>query len=256
MVSTRNAWHNDLPFVSQKNDQKFRRGYFKKKLGGVCCTLPEALTLFHTKICDFPYPISDLIKNFIPRPEALEPGAWPDRVTSCCGTYTVVGVNSKREMVLSPNDEELANSSKKHTQFKTRAAQTVPYFRPKWSKFRPNITLWRRTYRHSLYKGLPPPPRAKNVLQIMNLAAYASETNNAFWLVESCDAYRLKGVFCSRRQLLFQILSKSSKKRRFLTARHTKLASTHEFDVIIVELQTSHEYYLQFADHLSPNYVM
>ena len=34
--------------------------------------------------------------------------------------YMVVGVNSKREMVLSPNDEEVANSSKKHTQFKTR----------------------------------------------------------------------------------------------------------------------------------------
>ena len=37
--------------------------------------------------------------------------------------YTVVGVNiQKREMVLSPNDEKVANSckKKKHTQFKTR----------------------------------------------------------------------------------------------------------------------------------------
>ena len=33
----------------------------------------------------------------------------------------VVGVNIKRGMVLSPNDEEEANSSKKHTQLKTRA---------------------------------------------------------------------------------------------------------------------------------------
>ena len=40
-------------------------------------------------------------------------------VTGCYGTYMVVGVNIKREMVLSPNDEEVANSSKKHTQFKT-----------------------------------------------------------------------------------------------------------------------------------------
>ena len=31
-------------------------------------------------------------------------------------TYMVVGENIKREMVLSPNDEEVANSSKKHTQ--------------------------------------------------------------------------------------------------------------------------------------------
>ena len=37
-----------------------------KKWVGVCGTLPETLTLFQTKICDFPYPISDLIKNLIP----------------------------------------------------------------------------------------------------------------------------------------------------------------------------------------------
>ena len=41
-----------------------------------------------------------------------------------------------------------------------------------------NHTLWRRTYPYSLYKGLP--PGAKNALQIMSLAAYASETNQAF----------------------------------------------------------------------------
>ena len=41
-------------------------------------------------------------------------------------TYRVVGVNSKREMVLSPNDEEVANSSKKHTQFKTRVHKPYP----------------------------------------------------------------------------------------------------------------------------------
>ena len=127
-VSARNAWHNDLPFVSQKNDQKFRSGYFQKNWEGVCGTLTETLTLFQTKICDFPYPISDLIKNLIPyfRPEALEPGAWPERVTSCYGTYTVVGVNIKREMVLLPNDEEVANSFKKHTQFKKRVHKRYP----------------------------------------------------------------------------------------------------------------------------------
>ena len=53
----RNAWHNDLPFVSQK----FRGGgYFQKNWEGVCSTLLETLTLFQTKICDFLYPISDL----------------------------------------------------------------------------------------------------------------------------------------------------------------------------------------------------
>ena len=127
-VSTRNARHNGLLFVTPKTE----RGVLPEKLGGVCSTLPETLTLFQTKICDFPYPISDLIKNLIPyfRPEALEPGAWPERVTSCYGTYTVVGVNIKREMVLLPNDEEVANSSKKHTQFKTRVHKPYPISDP------------------------------------------------------------------------------------------------------------------------------
>ena len=184
-VSTRNARHNGLLFVTPKTE----RGVLPEKLGGVCSTLPATLTLFQTKICDFPCPISDLIKTLIPyfRPEALEPGAWPERMTSCYGTYMVVGVNINREMVLSPNDKEGANSSKKHTQFKTRRLK--PYSvsdqngriwypisnQNGWKK-----NLWRGTYLHSLYKGLPPPPPrgAKNALQIMSLAAYASESNN------------------------------------------------------------------------------
>ena len=111
-------------FCVLKYDQNFWGGYFQKNWEGVCGTLPETLTLFQTKICDFPYPNSDLIKTLIPymyfRPEPLEPHAWPERVTSCYGMYTVVGVNIKREMVLPPNDAEVANSSIKHTQFKTR----------------------------------------------------------------------------------------------------------------------------------------
>ena len=132
-------------FCVLKYDQNFWGGYFQKNWEGVCGTLPETLTLFQTKICDFPYPISDLIKNLIPyfRPEALEPGAWPERVTSCYGTYTVVGVNIKREMVLFPNDEEVANSSKKinpiqdectnhtlveiDTLFRTKTAKKIPF---------------------------------------------------------------------------------------------------------------------------------
>ena len=75
-VSARKAWHNDLPFVTPKTT-KNSGGYFQKNWEGVCGTLPETLTLLQIKICDFPYPISDLIKNLIPyfRPEALEPGA-------------------------------------------------------------------------------------------------------------------------------------------------------------------------------------
>ena len=100
-------------------DQKFRGGYFQKNWEGVCSTLPETLTLLQTKISDFPYPIF--------RAEALEPSACLEHVTNCYGTYTVVGVNIKREMVLSPNDEEVANSSKKHTQFKTRVHKPYPF---------------------------------------------------------------------------------------------------------------------------------
>ena len=68
------------PIFDPKTTKK-SGGDFQKNWVGMCGTLPETLTLFQTKICDFPYPISDLIKNLIPyfRPEALEPGAWPDR---------------------------------------------------------------------------------------------------------------------------------------------------------------------------------
>ena len=64
------------PDLRPKYDKKVR-GYFQKNWVGMCGTLPETLTLFQTKICDFPYPIPDLIKNLIPyfRPEALEPSA-------------------------------------------------------------------------------------------------------------------------------------------------------------------------------------
>ena len=160
-------------------------GFFQKNWVGACSLLPETHTLFQTKICDFPCPISDLIKNLIPyfRPEALEPGTWPERVISCYGTYTVVGVNIKREMVLSPNDEQVANSSKKHTQFKTRRHKPYPVSNQNGQNWYAisnqnglkKIPFWCGTYLYSLYKRLP--PGAKNALQIMSLAAYPSETN-------------------------------------------------------------------------------
>ena len=64
------------PFV-YKIRRKTQVGYIQKNWVGAGGTLPEFLTLFQTKICDFPYSISHLIKNLIPyfRPEALAPGA-------------------------------------------------------------------------------------------------------------------------------------------------------------------------------------
>ena len=41
-------------------------GYSQKNWVGVCDPPPKTLTLFMTKICDFPYPIYDLTKNLIP----------------------------------------------------------------------------------------------------------------------------------------------------------------------------------------------
>ena len=43
-----------------------RGGYSKKNWVGVCGPLPKTLTLFMTKICDFPYPIYDLTKTLTP----------------------------------------------------------------------------------------------------------------------------------------------------------------------------------------------
>ena len=168
-VSTRNAWHNDLLFVTQNWDQEFR-GVLPGKLGG---------GVQHASWN--PYSISDQNLWFSPpyfRPnqtfdtlfQTWSPGAtWPERVTSCYGTYTVVGVNIKGEMVLSPNDEEVANSSKKHIQFKCRVHKPHPIsdlildtlFQTKAAE---NHTLWRRTYPYGLYKGLPPPPPGRKTL--------------------------------------------------------------------------------------------
>ena len=134
------------PFV-YKIRRKTQVGYIQKNWVRAGGTLPEFLTLFQTKICDFPYSISHLIKNLIPyfRPEALDPGAWPERVTSCYGTYTVgvLTTDIKREMVLSLNDEEVASSKKipnsrlectNHTPFQTKMVEIDTLFQTKKAK--------------------------------------------------------------------------------------------------------------------------
>ena len=80
-------------------------------------------------------------------------------------------------MVLLPNDEEVANSSKKHTHsrlectnhtlFQTKMVEIDTLFQTKTAK--KTYPLARHTYIYSLYKGLP--HEAKNALQIMSLAA-------------------------------------------------------------------------------------
>ena len=82
------------------------------------------------------------------------------KLTSCYDTYTVVGVNIKREMVLLPNVEEVTNSSKKHTQFKTRVYKPYPISDQNSQTFGVAHTYiaYIRDY----------PPGEKNVLQIMS----------------------------------------------------------------------------------------
>ena len=144
------------PHLYLKYDEKPRReGDTLRKIG---------LGVRHA--CWNPYPISHQnlwfsLSYF--RPEALEPGSWPERVTSCYGTYTV-GFNIKREMALSPNDEVVA-SSKKTYPIQDYSAQTTPYFRPKLSQlipyFRPkrlkSHTLWRCTYTLPMQGSAPSP---------------------------------------------------------------------------------------------------
>ena len=111
-VSARKAWHNDPPFVN-----KIRR----KPLGGTSRKIGWGCAARFLKPFAYLRPKSVIFSTLF---QTWSPGAR--RVTSCYGTYTVVGVNIKREMVLSPNDEEVANSSKKHTQFKTRVHKPYP----------------------------------------------------------------------------------------------------------------------------------
>ena len=133
-VSARNAWHNDLPFVSQKF-----RGVLPEKLeGGVQHASWN------------PYPISDQNLWFsLPyfRPDqkfdTWRPGAL--RVTGARDKLLRHVHGSWRKhwkgMVLLPNDEDVANSSKKRALFKTRVHKPYPIsdkkrFRPKQLKKR------------------------------------------------------------------------------------------------------------------------
>ena len=114
-------------FCDPKNGPKIPGGYFQKSWVGCAASFLKPLPYFRPKSVIFRalfqtwskiwYPISDL-KPWSP--------ARDRSMTSCYGTYTVVGVNIKREIVLLPNDKEVANSSKKHTQFKTRRHKPYP----------------------------------------------------------------------------------------------------------------------------------
>ena len=131
-------------------------GYFQKNWLGLFVTLPETLTLFDTKICDFPYPISDLIKSLIP---FFSHGAWPEHGTSCYGTHTVgVNINGKWSYCLTmkkklplKNKPDSRLEYTNHTLFQTKIVKIDTLSQTKNAKKKK--TLWRRTYLYSLYEG-------------------------------------------------------------------------------------------------------
>ena len=89
-------------------DTQTRGGYSQKNWVGVCGPLPKTLTLFMTKICDFPYPIYDLTKNLIPY-----------LVKGFCCLYFLAykaagGEEGKAWMEGGGHDKEVASSKKVH----------------------------------------------------------------------------------------------------------------------------------------------
>ena len=118
-------------------------------------------------------------------------------------------------MVLSPNDEEVANSSKKHTQFKTRVHKPYPIsdqngrnfdtlFQTKTAKKKKNIPFGAAHTFIAEIRDYPSPGGggAKNALQIMSLAAYASETNKIVEVWSSANRL-LSDFFCLLSSIIF-----------------------------------------------------
>ena len=74
-------------------------------------------------------------------------------------------------MVLPPNDEEVANSSKKTYPIQDYSAQTIPYFKPKPLK---KHTLWRGTYLYSL-----PAPFPRGEKRVASFVIALDDSNDA-----------------------------------------------------------------------------
>ena len=114
------------PHFWPKND-KNARGDTSRKIGWGCAArFLKPLPYFRLKSVIFPTLFQTWSK--IGYPISWSPGAR--RVTGARDKLLRHEHGSwrkhKREMVLSPNDEEVANSSKKHTQFKTRVHKPYP----------------------------------------------------------------------------------------------------------------------------------
>ena len=112
-------------FCALKSEQKLQGGYFQKNWEDCAACFLKPLPYFRPKSVIFPTHCFRPDQNF----DTLFPGAR--RVTRARDKLLrhVHGSwhkRKKREMVLSPNDEEVANSSKKHTQSKIRVYKPYP----------------------------------------------------------------------------------------------------------------------------------
>ena len=153
----------DLCTKIQQKSPGRGEGGTSRKIGWRCATRAlKPLPYFRPKSVIFPTLFHSWSPgarrvNLVPR--ALFPGPKPGKSALGRGCpardkllrHVHGWRNIKREMVLSPNDEEVA-SSKKDTQFKTRVPINHTLFHTKAAKKK--HTLCRRTY-HSLYKGVP-----------------------------------------------------------------------------------------------------
>ena len=170
-VSARNTWHNYLLFMSWIN---FLR---PKILGGSSRKIGRRCAAQFLK----PYPISDQNQWFsLPyfRPvqkfdilfQTWSPGA--QHVTGACDKLL-------RHIHISWRKHYKGNGLIWKTYpIQTKMVKIDNLFQTKTTKKNIPFGTAHTLYLYSLYIGTPPPPpRAKNALQIMSLTAYASETN-------------------------------------------------------------------------------
>ena len=141
---------------------EFPRGILSGNLGGGQCGSPvEALTLFQTKICDFPFPISVLTENCI---HYFRPDPYPILIAKTFENFlkfqTIIkshlsGEENKKKGSLLRTVPNSRSKCKYLTLFQTKMVKIDTLFRTKRLK---THTLWGRPYLYGLYEKVPPPP--------------------------------------------------------------------------------------------------
>ena len=82
----------------------------------------------------------------------------------------------KKELILLKNIPNTTLEGTNHTLFQTKMVEFDTLFQTKTAEKKTFGAA--HTYTAYIRDYPPPPPGAKNALQVMSLAAYASETNN------------------------------------------------------------------------------